>query len=240
MKSGFLNTGISGSSIWMRHAAPAMRKPAAEFPLRCYRSFMTPRTVTAAINSKKPAGSNPGKEKIFKSKLAYKGKVFSVYTDDVLEPNGIRSTRDVIRHSGSVVILAVDESTTPEDPQILIERQYRHAAGQYLFELPAGRIDEGETPLAAAKRELIEETGYRAAKWSKLVRYYASPGFLGESMQVFLAQGIRSGIAEPEADESIVIHMMPLSTVMKMIATGQVLDGKTILGVQFYANTREK
>jgi ADP-ribose pyrophosphatase len=183
--------------------------------------------------------SKSGKAKVISSKLAYKGKVFSVFTDDVLEPNGIRSVRDVIRHSGSVVILAVDDTTNPSDPLILIERQYRHAAGQYLFELPAGRIDAGETPLHAAKRELIEETGYRARHWSKLVRYFASPGFLGESMQVFLARGIRTGLAEPEPDESIVVHMMPLSKVLAMISAGRILDGKTIIGVQFYARTRK-
>jgi len=195
---------------------------------------MTPSKSYVNVTKKKL-----GQAKVFKSKLAYKGNVFSVYTEDVLEPNGIRSERDVIRHSGSVVILAVDETLEPSDPLVLIERQYRHAAGQYLLELPAGRIDQGETALHAAKRELIEETGYRASKWSKLVRYYASPGFLGESMQVFLAQGIRAGVAEPEADESIEVHMVPLSKMLELIADGKVLDGKTVLGVQFYASTRK-
>src|ERR1700753_298696 len=98
------------------------------------------------------------KSKLISSKLAYKGKVFSVVTDKVEEPGGHINTRDVIRHNGSIVILAVDRSKTPRDPDIVCERQYRHAAGLTLIELPAGRVEPHEAPLAAAKRELIEET----------------------------------------------------------------------------------
>ncbi len=97
---------------------------------------------------------------VLSSKVVYKGKVFQVTSDRVKEPNGVTATRDVIRHSGSVVILPVDE--TGDEPRVLLERQYRYAAQQYLWELPAGRIDPGESALAGAKRELIEETGYRA------------------------------------------------------------------------------
>lgn len=171
---------------------------------------------------------------VLKSKVSYRGRVFSVTTDTVTEPGGVTSTRDVVRHSGSVVILAVDSSANPADPTILVERQYRHAAGQFLYELPAGRIEPGEAPLAAGKRELIEETGFRAKRWSKLVRYYASPGFLAETMQVFLAEDIRPGIAEPEPDEKISLHHIPLSILLDHIAKGKILDGKTILSVLFF------
>lgn len=171
---------------------------------------------------------------VLKSKVSYKGKVFSVTTDTVTEPGGVTSTRDVIRHNGSVIILAVDRSVNPADPTILIERQYRHAAGQFLLELPAGRIEPGEAPLAAAKRELIEETGFRAKKWSRLVKYYASPGFLGETMQVFLAEDIRPGVAEPEADENISLEQVPLSRLLEQIESGKVVDGKTILSVLLF------
>ena len=132
-------------------------------------------------------------------------------------------------------ILAVDTTQNPADPTILIERQYRHSAGQFLLELPAGRIEPGEAPLAAAKRELIEETGYRARKWSKLTRYYASPGFLAETMQIFLAEDIRPGIAEPEEDEKIELLHLPLSELLNLIHAGKVLDGKTIIGTLFFA-----
>jgi len=172
-----------------------------------------------------------GKATVLKSKVAFTGKAFTVTTDTVTEPGGVTSTRDVIQHNGSVIILAVDASANPADPTILLERQYRHAAGRFLIELPAGRIEPGEAPLAAARRELIEETGFRAKRWSRLVRYYASPGFLAETMQVFLAEEIRPGIAQPEPDEKIELLQLPLSQVLAMIDKGEILDGKTILSV---------
>jgi len=186
---------------------------------------------TAAKKTLKPSN----KPLILSSKVSYQGKVFSVTTDKVTEPGGVTSIRDTVRHNGSIVVLAVDSTQNPANPTILIERQYRHSAGQFLLELPAGRIEPGEAPLAAAKRELIEETGYRAKKWSKLTRYYASPGFLAETMQIFLAQDIRPGIAEPEDDEKIELLHIPLSELLALIQAGKVLDGKTIIGTLFYA-----
>src|SRR5271156_793374 len=106
-----------------------------------------------AVAKKKPSS----KPRLISSKLAYKGKVFSVFSDKVEEPGGNINIRDVIRHNGSVVILAIDESKNPNAPDIIFERQYRHAAGQFLIELPAGRVEPKEATLAAAKRELIEE-----------------------------------------------------------------------------------
>jgi ADP-ribose pyrophosphatase len=188
--------------------------------------------------SKSAAKATRNKAVVLDSQVPFQGKVFSVTTDTVTEPGGVTSTRDVIRHSGSVVILAVDASVNPADPTILIERQYRHAAGQFLYELPAGRIEPGEAPLAAAKRELIEETGFRAKKWSPLVRYYASPGFLTETMQIFLAEDIRPGTAEPEEDEKIALHHIPLSELLAQIHAGKILDGKTIVTALLYASRR--
>jgi ADP-ribose pyrophosphatase len=180
------------------------------------------------------------KTQVLSSKLVYKGKVFSVYSDDVLEPTGIRNTRDVIRHSGSVVILAVDESKNPKDPEIIFERQFRHAAGQFLLEVPAGRREPNEPPLAAAKRELIEETGYRAKRWTLLTKYFASPGFLGEWMQIYLAREIREGAAQPEDDEQIEVRRIPLSEALALATGNKIHDGKTLIALMLYDTLRRQ
>jgi ADP-ribose pyrophosphatase len=175
-----------------------------------------------------------GRGKTVSSKTVFEGKVFWVTRDKVKEPGGVKATRDVIRHNGSVVILAVDTETNPADPGILLIRQYRHAAGKMLLELPAGRIEKGEKAIPAGKRELIEETGYRAKKWSVHAKYYASPGFLTETMSILLAEGLKLGEATPEEDEKIELHMTPLSEVMRLIHEGKIEDGKTLIGVLLY------
>ena len=185
--------------------------------------------------AKKPRAAKP---KLLSSKLAFKGKVFNVFTDTLVEPGGHRNLRDVIRHNGSVVMLAVDERKNPADPDVILERQYRHAAGQFLLELPAGSREPNEAPLAAARRELIEETGLRARRWKVLIRYFASPGFLGEWMQIYLARDLREGTARPELDEQIEVLRMPLSQAMKMIAEGKIHDGKTLIGLSLYDAAR--
>ena len=134
-----------------------------------------------------------------------------------------------IHHTGSVVILAVDDSRSTL--RVLLERQYRHAANDYLWEIPAGRIDSGEQALPAAKRELLEETGYTAARWRRIFKFYASPGFVAETMSVYLATGLRAGKAQPEADEVIQQRMVPLSTAVRMVLKGTIRDAKTISSV---------
>lgn len=176
---------------------------------------------------------------VLSSEVAFEGPLFRVLREEVREPGNKTSHRDIIRHNGSVVILPVLDSSK-KDPLIVMERQYRHAAGQYLWEVPAGKMDEGEERLAAAKRELKEETGYRAKKWTKLVRYFASPGFLGEWMQVFLAEELVAGEATPEEDELLEVVLVPLSEVLQKIDDGKILDGKTLVAVQLYARLRAK
>ena len=187
--------------------------------------------------AKKASGKNSDVE-VVSSTLSYEGPLFRVYTDKILE-KGRELTRDVIRHNGSVVILAVDDAKSKRDPLIVMERQYRHAAREFLLEVPAGKMEEGEDALAAAKRELLEETGFKAKRWRKMIRYFASPGFLGEFMQVFVAEGLTLGDAQPEYDEQIEIEMMPLSRLLKMIDEGKIYDGKTLISVMLYVRLRE-
>ncbi len=180
-------------------------------------------------SSRQTARRSRSKERIISSRVVYRGPVFLVTTDDVEEPNGVRARRDMIHHSGSVVVLAVDDSTAI--PRVLLEHQYRHAATDYLWELPAGRIDPGEQELHAAKRELLEETGYTASKWRRILKFFASPGFVAETMAVYLATGLLAGEAQPEADEVIDKRLVPLPTAVRMVLRGTIRDSKTISSV---------
>jgi ADP-ribose pyrophosphatase len=191
-------------------------------------------SVPKPADKKKPSS----KPLLISSKLAFKGRVFSVVTDKVEEPGGNINIRDIIRHNGSVVMLAVDESKNPGDPDIILERQYRHAAGLTLIELPAGRVEPHEATLAAAKRELIEETGYRAKRWTLLTKYFASPGFLSEWMQIYLARDIRQGAATPEPDENIEVFRLTLSEALALVDANKIHDGKTLVALMLYDRAR--
>ncbi|MHB1936669.1 MAG: NUDIX hydrolase [Acidobacteriaceae bacterium] len=204
-----------------------------------------PVTATAKARASKsisvghaPNGNGSGKVALVSSKLAYRGPLFDVYTDYVREPEGDTARRDVIRHSGSVVILAVDDTRDPADPLIVVERQYRHAAGQYMWEVPAGRKEPEEEVLPGAKRELLEETGYIAKRWAKLARFYVSPGFLGEWMQVYLAEGLSCGQSAPDEDEYIQHRQIPLSQALEWVDSGKIIDAKSIIAILMYVRRR--
>jgi len=176
-----------------------------------------------------------GTAQLVGSETVFEGPLFRVLRDRLIEPGGREALRDIVRHNGSVVILAIDSAKNKRDPWVVIERQYRHAANRFLWELPAGKLEAGENALAGAQRELEEETGYRARKWKPLVEYYASPGFLGESMKVFVAEGLVAGEAHPEDDEQIDFRLVKLSELVKLIEKGAILDGKTLTSILLYA-----
>jgi ADP-ribose pyrophosphatase len=190
----------------------------------------------AVVVRKKLKIDSGGPAEVLSSNVSYEGPLFRVLSDQIREPTGKLVRRDVIRHNGSVVILAIDKGKSKKDPLVLIERQFRHAAQQYLYEVPAGKMEEGEDHLDAAKRELLEETGYQAKKWTKLVKYFASPGFLGEWMQVFLAEGLIPGEAHPEEDESLELQFVPVSELLRLIEADRIRDGKTLIAVLWYAH----
>jgi ADP-ribose pyrophosphatase len=171
----------------------------------------------------------PKKVKILRSKLIYKGPVFGVRRDEVLEPTGVRATREVITHPGSVVVLPV-----LPDGRIVLIRQYRHATRLFMWELVAGRMDPGESIREAAAREMIEETGYRAKRFRVFLDMFPTPGFLEERMYVLLAEGLTVGEAQPEEDERITAKAFTRKEVESMLRRGKLRDAKSIAGLLYY------
>jgi ADP-ribose pyrophosphatase len=164
--------------------------------------------------------------KITSSREVYKCSLFQVTEDQAKDPKtGFEIKRSVVRHAGSAVMMAIDSKK-----RILLVRQYRLPAEKHLWELPAGRLDPGEKPLEAAKRELAEETGYKARKWKKLVTFFASPGYVQERMTIFRATDLIEGEATPMEDERIETRWFTPAEVKKMIAEGKIEDAKTMVG----------
>jgi len=219
-------------SVKFPKAKAAKSRKAASAKPKASKARKTKKAVKAPVSVVQPETAE-----LLSSEVVYQGRVFRVCHDKIIEPGGLTTELDVIRHNGSAVILAVDSSKNKKNPWIVIERQYRHAANQFLWELPAGKIEPGEDDVAGAKRELSEETGYSAKKWKLLVQYFASPGFLGETMKIFLAEGLVVGDAHPDADEQIEIRLVKLSDILRLIQQGAILDGKTITGVLLYARS---
>ncbi len=170
-----------------------------------------------------------GRAKLLKSRVLYSGKVFRLQRDTVIEPGGVRADRDIIVHPGSVVVLPIFD-----DGRVLLIRQYRHTVGEFLWELVAGRKEPNETPNIAARRELIEETGYRARRLRKLLHIIPTPGFVNEWMWIFAAEGLVKGAAQPEEDEKITPRAFTLKRVDAMIQSGRLRDAKSIAGLLYY------
>jgi len=175
------------------------------------------------------AKAGKGTAEILRSEMIYQGRVFGLRRDEVLEPSGLRTTREVITHPGSVVVLPV-----LPDGRSLMVRQYRHATRQYLWELVAGRKEPEETPKQGAARELLEETGYRAKRFKVFLDVFPTPGFLEERMYLLLAEGLTAGEAQPEEDEKIEVRAYKLKELKQMIKSGRLRDAKSIAGLLYY------
>ncbi len=172
--------------------------------------------------------------KIVESREVYSCQIFRVTEDRAVDAkSGFEIKRSVVRHAGSAVMMAMDDKK-----RILLVRQYRLPAEGYMWELPAGKVDDGEKPMQAAKRELTEETGYKAKKWAKLASFFVSPGYVQERMTIFLATDLVKGEATPMEDEQIETRWFKRKEVAQMIREGKIQDAKTIIG--YYIATDKK
>jgi ADP-ribose pyrophosphatase len=163
--------------------------------------------------------------KLISSETLLETSIFTVTQDRAIDPDGFEIKRAIVQHSGSAVMMPVDDKR-----RILLVRQYRLPARAFMWELPAGRVDKGETVLQAAKRELTEETGFKAKKWTKLASFFVSPGFLAEKMTVYVAEDLKEGAQEPMEDERIELQWFRAKDVDEMIKSGKIQDAKTIIG----------
>jgi ADP-ribose pyrophosphatase len=168
--------------------------------------------------------------KVISTETLFTGRVFGVQREEVEEPDGLRATREFITHPGSVVVMPVFPNG-----DVLMVRQYRHSAEQYMWELVAGRKEPGESPLVGAKRELLEETGYAARRYTQMLNVFPTPGFVRERMWIFAAEGLRAGKAQPEDDEHITARRFPLKKALALIGRGAIHDAKSVAGILFYA-----
>ncbi|MGB6943299.1 MAG: NUDIX hydrolase [Bryobacteraceae bacterium] len=173
--------------------------------------------------------------KIISSVEKLNNKLFTVSEDHAVDPSGFEIKRFIVYHRGSAVMMPVDERR-----RVLLVRQFRLPAQRFLWELPAGSIDPGEKPLQTAKRELKEETGYRAKNWKKLISFFPSPGFLTEKMTIFLATGLTAGVATPMGDERIETRWFSAKEIEAAIDEGEIVDAKTMLGYFFWKRSQRK
>jgi len=173
--------------------------------------------------------------KLISSNELLSTEIFRVTMDHALDPDGFEIKRAIVQHSGSAVIMPVDHRS-----RVLLVRQYRLPVRESLWELPAGRLDPGETVLQAARRELREETGFVARKWTRLGMFVPSPGFLAEKMTIYLATDLKEGEAEPMEDERIEKKWFPFNELGRLIAKNRIIDGKTMLGFFLYRELRKR
>lgn len=168
------------------------------------------------------------REETLNSREIFQGRIIKVRVDTVKLPDGGSSTREIVEHAPAVAIVALDD-----EQNIKLVRQFRKPVEKMLLEIPAGIMEPGEEPLASARRELEEETGFRADRWEKILTYYSAPGFSDEALHVFLARDLSRGTASPDEDEFLQVVELPLEKAYSHIFDGQIVDGKSIIGIQY-------
>jgi ADP-ribose pyrophosphatase len=169
------------------------------------------------------------KEKKLGSRTVFQGRIFDVLVDDVQLPSGRQTTREIVRHAGAVGLVPV-----LDDGRIVLEEQYRHPAGEILVEIPAGRLEERETPDQTARRELLEETGYLADEIKRMTVFYTTPGYTSEKLHLYVARGLKKAETKPDFDENITLREVAIDEALRLIGRGEIKDGKTIAGLLYY------
>jgi ADP-ribose pyrophosphatase len=188
-----------------------------------------------AENEKSADAAEPGR---IRSERIYTGRVINLDRDTVRFPDGSIGELEMVRHPGASAIVPFVSQPTGDDPQLLLLKQYRYAAEGYLYEVPAGRLDAGEEPLACAKRELKEETGCTARNMELLFTMFTTPGFTDERIHVFMASELERGDTARESDEFITVETVTLSSALRFIQEGRITDGKTALAILYAAGFR--
>jgi len=163
----------------------------------------------------------------------FQGRIIRLVARDLVLPNGRKTKFHIVLHPGAVAIVPVHSNG-----DVVLLRQFRPSIGEEIYEIPAGTIEKGEAPLATAKREIIEETGFKAKQWSKIAEFYTAPGFCTELMHVYLAQGLSPAQLPGDADEILQPVRMSLSAALKLIRTKKIRDAKTIAGLMIYHGRR--
>lgn len=193
----------------------------------------TPSVVTSADLEARARGSKSDAQ--ISSDRIHKGKIIEVDRDRICYPDGTEAEVDIVRHSGASAVVPFLSDPEGEDPQLLLLRQYRYAADGYLYEIPAGRLDPDETPADCAARELKEETGCTAGQMEPLITMVTTPGFTDERIHLFMATDLTHGQTAREADEFADVVVMRLAEALEMIQRGEIVDGKTALGILYAA-----